>query len=112
MWPTLTDIRHRRVAARRRAALAALREADALLFASGGQILVFGSLAEGGFDEDSDIDAAICGLPTECDDQIATKIDTLLRLRGFDCDIQPLRRFPDSLRKRIAANGCVPGALG
>jgi predicted nucleotidyltransferase len=46
------------LAERRDAAVRAVRSAEELALKAGGRLVVFGSLAEGGFDERSDVNVA------------------------------------------------------
>ena len=111
-YPTYDEIRHARIEARRQAALVALRKAEAIAHAHGGRIVVFGSLAEGGFTENSDIDVAVLDLPPGPDLELAVEIDTAISLAGFSVDVSPLRFLPPSLRERVAEHGREPSALG
>jgi predicted nucleotidyltransferase len=111
-YPTYEDIRARRIATRRAAALDALRRADAVAHQAGGRLVVFGSLAEGGFDERSDLDVAVFGLPPDRDGDVAAEVDTMLTLAGFEADVIPERFLSPSLRERVLSNGCDPGTLG
>jgi predicted nucleotidyltransferase len=106
------DIRRTRIARRRDAALAVLRRVDEMAREAGGRIVAFGSLVEGGFDENSDLDLAIFGLPAEQDVALAVTIDTEVRAAGFAVDVIPERFLPASLKKRILRNGEKQGALG
>ena len=81
--PTIDAIMADRATARRSAARRALREADDRSRRLGGRLVVFGSLAEGGFDERSDIDIALFGLPEGADLETAAEIDTYCRWRDF-----------------------------
>ncbi|WP_448190193.1 nucleotidyltransferase family protein [Azospirillum sp. sgz301742] len=111
-YPTYEDIRARRIAARRAAALDALRRADVVARRAGGRLVVFGSLAEGGFDERSDLDVAVFGLPPGPDGDVAAEVDTVLTLAGFAADVIPDRFLSPSLRERVLSNGSDPCALG
>ncbi len=110
-YPSYDEIRRRRLAERRAAALQALGQADALVRRSGGRLVVFGSLVEGGFTERSDLDVALFGVPPERDDAVATEVDTVLTLAGFGADVVPERFLPPTLRQRVLAHGREPGAL-
>jgi predicted nucleotidyltransferase len=111
-YPTYSEIRARRIAARREAALRALRRADDLVRAAGGRIVVFGSLAEGGFHEHSDLDLVLFGVPSDRDLDLAAAIDTRLSLAGFEVDVIPERLLQPSLRDRVMRHGREPGDLG
>ncbi len=110
-YPTYQEIRARRIAERRAAALDALRRADAAVRAAGGRLLVFGSLAEGRFDEHSDLDVALFGLPAGRDSDVAAEVDTILTLAGFEADVIPERFLSPSLHQRVVSNGCDPGTF-
>ena len=89
-YPSHDQIVAGRIAAPRAQAVQALRQADARVRAAGGRLVVFGSLAEGGFDERSDIDVAILGVPAGPDRTLAVEVDTDLSLAGFACDVIPV----------------------
>jgi predicted nucleotidyltransferase len=110
--PTIDAILAGRAAARRAAAGRALREADDRARRSGGRLVVFGSLAEGGFDERSDVDIALFGLPEGTDLEAAAEIDTMLSLAGFSVDVFVERFMPPSLRERVLRHGREASALG
>jgi predicted nucleotidyltransferase len=111
-YPPYATTRARRLEARRAEALAALREAARLTEAAGGRLVVFGSLAEGGFHDRSDIDVAVCDLGPPADSELAAAVDTVLATAGFEADVMPERLMSPSLRRRVMANGREPGALG
>lgn len=111
-YPSYEEIRARRTAERRAVALDALKRADALARAAGGRLVVFGSLAEGGFDDRSDLDVVLIGLPAGPDGDVAAEVDTLLTLAGFEADVIPERFLSPSLRDRVMSHGRDPGALG
>src|SRR5579871_4495296 len=90
-YPTEPELRRRRIAERRAAAVSALRQADALARRAGGRLVVFGSLVEGGFNERSDLDVALLDLSADRDSDVAAAIDTLLSLAGFEVDVIPER---------------------
>jgi predicted nucleotidyltransferase len=110
-YPSYDQIRRSRREARRREALQAVRQAEERAHAAGARLMVFGSLAEGGFGEDSDIDIAVFGLPAGPDTALTAEIDTMLGLAGFSADVVPERFLPPSLRERILRHGAAPGAL-
>ncbi|MFC5354769.1 nucleotidyltransferase family protein [Azospirillum himalayense] len=110
--PRYDDIRRRRLEERRTAALRALKQADAVARRAGGRLVVFGSLAEGGFHERSDLDVALIGVPAGMDSDVAADVDTLLTIAGFEADVIPDRFLSPSLRDRVMRHGCEPGALG
>ncbi len=111
-YPTYGEIRSRRLAERRAAALAAVRAAEALVQDAGGRLVVFGSLAESRFDERSDVDVAVMGLTPDRENEVAVRIFLLLEEAGFDCDILFERSLTPSLRERIETRGREPRALG
>lgn len=111
-YPTYPELKARRVAQRRAAAIGLLRRADAMARAAGGHLVVFGSLAEGGFDEGSDIDMAILGVSPGTDAVLASELETMLALAGFAADVIPDRFLPASLRDRISRHGLDVAALG
>jgi predicted nucleotidyltransferase len=108
----MTAIRRARTDARRREAVAALRNAESIARSAGGHLLVFGSLVEGEFHENSDIDVALVGIAPGPDLEAASRVETSLRLAGFSADVVPERFLTPSLRERIARVGKEPGALG
>ena len=111
-YPTYEEIRARRIAERRALALDALTRADELVRAAGGRLVVFGSLVEGGFDERSDVDVALFGLPAGRDSDVAVDVDVILASAGFEADVIPERFLSPSLRERVVSNGLDPSALG
>jgi predicted nucleotidyltransferase len=110
--PTYAEIRRDRLAKRRAEAVAALLSAEGIAKAAGGRLVVFGSLVEGEFNEGSDVDVALLGLPAGPDIAVAAEVDTAISLAGFTADVTPERFLPPSLRERIERNGREPGALG
>ncbi|WP_404385222.1 nucleotidyltransferase family protein [Caenispirillum salinarum] len=110
-YPSYTELRARRLAERRRAALEALRDADARVHEAGGRLIVFGSLVEGRLHERSDIDVAVCGLPEGVDTDVALDVDLVLRDAGFWTDVIAERFLSPSLKERIDRNGREPSAL-
>ncbi len=111
-FPSHEETRRRRIADQRAAACRALRLAEDRVRAAGGRLVVFGSLAEGGFHERSDIDVAILGLPAGPDSELAAEIDTLPTLAGFTAEVVAERFLSPSLRQRVSDRGREPGALG
>jgi predicted nucleotidyltransferase len=110
--PTIDALLADRATARGAAARRAVREAEARARRSGGRLIVFGSLAEGGFDERSDVDIALFGLPEGADLEAAAEIDTMLSLAGFSVDVFVERFMSPSLRERVLRHGRQAGALG
>jgi predicted nucleotidyltransferase len=104
-YPTYSEIRARRIADRRASAVRALRDADAIVGRAGGRLIVFGSLVEGRFNEGSDLDVAIFGVPPDRDAEIAAEVDVALGLAGFTADVIPERFLSDTLRERVLRNG-------
>ncbi len=111
-WPSYAELRARRIAARRAAARDALVRMDERVRVLGGRLVVFGSLAEGGFDERSDADVAVMGLPPGDDERFATEVELALGDAGVEADVHAERFLSPSLRERIERNGREPGALG
>ena len=110
-YPSFATTRVRHLEEHRAAAVRALGAAEPIVRAAGGHMLVFGSLAEGGFHERSDIDVAILGLDGETAARVATEVDVLLSAAGFVADVIPERFLPPSLRERVLRDGREPGAL-
>jgi predicted nucleotidyltransferase len=110
-YPTYSEIRARRIAARREAALRALRRADDLVRAAGGRIVVFGSLAEGGFHERSDVDLALLGLPPEVDTKLEAKVFNIFEDEWFEADVVAERFLSPRLRQRLQDRGRSPATL-
>jgi predicted nucleotidyltransferase len=110
--PPYNELRARRLAARRAAAIDALKAADALVRSSGGRLVVFGSLVEGGFHDRSDLDVALCGLKAPTDSRVAVEVELVLADAGFEADVIAERFLPPSLAQRVRAHGCEPSALG
>jgi predicted nucleotidyltransferase len=100
------------LAERRDAAVRAVRSAEELALKAGGRLVVFGSLAEGGFDERSDIDVALMSVPAGLDTDVALDVEMALGDAGFVADIIPERFLSSSLRDRIKERGREPRALG
>ena len=92
--------------------LAVLKRAEALARQAGGRLVVFGSVVEGGFTEQSDIDVLLLDVAAPDDWDVAVKIDTMISLAGFRADVMPARFVPESLKSRALANGREPSALG
>ncbi|GER94580.1 DNA polymerase subunit beta [hot springs metagenome] len=64
------------------------------------KVVLFGSILEKGcFDEDSDIDLAVEGLPK---DAYFTAIARLIMESPFDIDLKPVEDVSDLLKQRIA----------
>lgn len=84
------------------------------------RIILFGSMAKGTFDKDSDIDLAIFSRDVTAENEIDIMADCLLRAMPYKLDIQPLV-YPladyeadnDFIRQEIIAQGIelpVPAA--
>ena len=110
-YPSFAELRERRIASRRAAALVALSDAEVLVASAGGRLVVFGSLAEGGFHERSDIDLAIFGLGAPQDEAMACEVDTMLTSAGFEVDVITERFMSPSRRSRVEAHGREPSTL-
>lgn len=111
-YPTFDELRSRRLAERREAAVRAVRAAEKIALAAGGKLVVFGSLAEGGFHERSDIDIALMSIPADRDADVAVDVELALADAGFVSIITPERFLSPSLRDRIKERGREPSALG
>jgi predicted nucleotidyltransferase len=85
--------------------MATLREVDEMVRGAGGRLVVFGSLAEGGFREDSDIDMAILGLPPERDMAVAGNVELTFVRAGLEADVITERFLTATLRERVAVSG-------
>jgi len=106
------ELRRHRVAARRLQAIRILNEAQGIAGLAGGTLIVFGSLAEGRFDETSDIDVVLTGVAPDSDTAVAAQIDTILGTAGFEAEVIPERFAPPSLKRRIERYGREVTALG
>jgi len=111
-YPTYDELRSRRLAERRDDAVRAVRAAEKLALEAGGRLIVFGSLAEGGFDERSDIDIALMSIPAGQDTDVALDVELALADAGFVAEIIPERFLSPSLCNRIKERGREPSALG
>jgi predicted nucleotidyltransferase len=110
-YPTFDELRSRRLAERREAAVQAVRNAEKIALEAGGKLVVFGSLAEGGFHERSDIDIALMSIPADQDADVAVDVELALADAGFVSIITPERFLSPSLRDRIKERGREPCAL-
>jgi predicted nucleotidyltransferase len=111
-YPTFDELRPRRLTERRDAAVRAVRAAEKLALEAGGRLVVFGSLAEGGFHERSGIDIALMSIPAGQDTDVALDVELALADAGFVAEIIPERFLSPSLRDRIKERGLEPSALG
>lgn len=66
------------------------------------QVLLFGSLAEGTFSENSDVDLAVIGMPQA---HYFEALAELMRLFGAPVDLVRIEDAPPSLRDRIRSEG-------
>jgi len=110
LYPTYAEIQARHVAEHRGRALDALRVAAALAVTHGAQLLVFGSLAEGRFRRDSDLDLAIDG-PRESLAELAVAIADMVVGHDIACDVVRLDQAPPRLAARIREHGRDPAEL-
>jgi predicted nucleotidyltransferase len=108
--PTYAEIQARHLAAHRRRALAAARAAAAEARAAGARLLVFGSLAAGGFHRGSDLDLALDG-PTERLPDLAASIAGIAAAHGVAVDVVRLDQAPPRLAARIRDQGRDPAGL-
>jgi predicted nucleotidyltransferase len=111
-YPTFDELRARRLAERRNAAVQAVRAAEKVAAKAGGRLVVFGSLAEGRFHERSDIDVALMAVPANRDSDVALNVELALADAGFIADVIPERFLSPSLRNRIMERGREPSTLG
>ena len=109
-YPSYQELQARRLAERRRQALAAVRAAAAAVAPLGVGLRVFGSLAEGRFHEDSDLDLALDG-PEPVLAEAEARVWDAAAAEGFTVDLVRLDRVPASLLERIGAHGCAPADL-
>lgn len=107
-YPTIDELRARRLAERREAAVQAVRSAEKIALQAGGKLVVFGSLAEGRFHECSDIDIALMSIPADRDADIAVNVELALADAGFVSIITAERFLSPSLHDRIKERGREP----
>lgn len=110
LYPIYAEVQARHLAEHRARALAALREAAALAATHGARLRVFGSLAEGRFRRDSDLDLAIDG-PPERLAELAVAIADLVVGHDIACDVVRLDQAPPRLAARIREHGRDPAEL-
>ncbi|SHE84016.1 Predicted nucleotidyltransferase [Desulfofundulus australicus DSM 11792] len=98
--------RERELAERKKAALAAAKRAAGVVRRHGGcRVWLFGSLAGGGrFDEHSDIDLAVAGLPREADFW-RLYADVLAAAEPFSVDLVLMEAAGPELRENIRRHG-------
>jgi predicted nucleotidyltransferase len=111
-YPTYEQLRTSRLSARRADACRVMLAVEERAAQFGAHIVVFGSLAEGRFDERSDIDLAVYGLPPDHDCEVASEIESLISAAGFSADVIAERFLPESLKDRIDRHGKRPSDLG
>lgn len=111
-YPTYQELRARRLAEMRARGLDALRRAETEVAAHGGWLRVFGSFAEGGLHDESDIDVVICGVPVDRERDMVTLVEDILDEADFASDIFIERRLSDSLRQRVLQRGRAVADLG
>jgi predicted nucleotidyltransferase len=111
-YPSFDELRSRRLAERRNAAVQAVRAAENIAAEAGGRLVVFGSLAEGGFHERSDINVALMAIPADRDSDVALDVELALADAGFIAEVTPERFLSPSLRNRIVERGREPSTLG
>ncbi len=109
-YPTYTEIRARQLAAHRARAIAAARAAAAAAAECGARVRVFGSLVEGRFHRDSDLDLAVEG-PSERLAEVAAEVARIAAVHGIAADVTRLDRAPPRLAARIREHGVDPAAL-
>jgi len=110
LYPTYAAVQSQHLAEHRARAIAALRDAAALAAAHGAHLRVFGSLAEGRFRRDSDLDLAIDG-PPERLAELAVAIKDVVVGHDIGCDVVRLDQAPPSLAARIREHGRDPAEL-
>jgi len=103
-YPSYAEIRARQLAAHRARAVAAARAAAALAVPAGARLLVFGSLAEGRFHRDSDLDLALDGPPALLP-ELAEAVAALVERAGLAADVVQLDQAPPRLLARIREHG-------
>jgi predicted nucleotidyltransferase len=109
-YPSYPELQARRLAERRRQALAAVRAAAAAVAPLGVTLRVFGSLAEGRFHEASDLDLALDG-PEPVLGEAEALVWDAAAAEGFTVDLVRLGRASASLAERIGTHGCAPADL-
>jgi predicted nucleotidyltransferase len=85
-YPSYAELHARRLAERREAALATVREAAAAIAQLGVGLRVFGSLAEGRFHRDSDLDIALEG-PEAALAEAERRVIEAAWAHGFEVDV-------------------------
>jgi len=103
-YPSYAELQARRLAEHRARAVAAARAAAVAGAAYGVRVTIFGSLAEGRFHRDSDLDLALDGPPEHLADLVET-IAALVERHGIDADVVRLDQAPPRLAARIREHG-------
>lgn len=103
-YPDWATLQARHIAARRAQAVRAARAAAAAAAPFGVRVIVFGSLAAGGFHRRSDLDLALEGPETALYEAGNAAFTAAARL-GFEPDIVCLDIAPPGLRARIEETG-------
>jgi predicted nucleotidyltransferase len=109
-YPSYAELHARRLAERRQAALAAVRQAASAVASLGVGLRVFGSLAEGRFHCDSDLDIALEGPEASLAEAERRIIETGWA-HGFEVDVVRIGRASASLAERIRTHGRTPADL-
>jgi predicted nucleotidyltransferase len=109
-YPSYAELRARQLAEHRARAVAAARAAAAEAARQGARVTVFGSLAEGRFHRDSDLDLALAG-PPERLAELAEAIAALVERHDIAADVVRLDQAPPRLAARIREHGRDPADL-
>ena len=110
-YPSYAELQARRLAEHRARAVAAARAAAVAGAEYGVRVTIFGSLAEGRFHRDSDLDLALDG-PEEVIEDAAAAAWEAAGAAGFEPDLLRLARIKPHRRARLLAHACDPSALG
>jgi predicted nucleotidyltransferase len=118
LWPSYAELHARQLAEHRARAVAAARAAAAAAARHGARVTVFGSLAEGRFHRDSDLDlalewgaeGALDGSPEHLA-ELAEAIAALVERHDIDADVVRLDQAPPRLAARIREHGRDPADL-
>jgi predicted nucleotidyltransferase len=109
-YPSYAELRARQLLEHRARAVAAARAAAAEAARQGARVTVFGSLAEGRFHRDSDLDLALAG-PPEGLAELAEAIAALVERHDIAADVVRLDQAPPRLAARIREHGRDPADL-
>lgn len=109
-YPSYAELHAQRLAERRAAAIAAVRAAAAAVRPMGVALRVFGSLAEGRFHPDSDLDLALEG-PEPALAEAERRVMEAGWAQGFAVDVVRLDHAPPSLAARIRHHGIAAADL-